>query len=59
MERPLVKYNVTQAKPLLQKLDDAVEPSGQFNQFEGKKSTYDFDKYTTKIDEAKITPEKA
>jgi PAB1-binding protein PBP1 len=37
----------------LEDLDDGT----YFDQFKGKKSTYDENMYTTKIDNAKITPD--
>jgi PAB1-binding protein PBP1 len=38
-------------------LEDFEDGCGTFDQFKGKRSTYDENLYTTKIDSAKVTPD--
>lgn len=62
----MVRYQISNdSKHELKRLEDTAIPGDNvpYNQFEenkkkfGTKSTYDFNKYTTVIDESKITEE--
>lgn len=62
----MVRYQISNdSKHELKRLEDTTTPGDNvpYNQFEenkkkfGTKSTYDFNKYTTVIDESKITEE--
>lgn len=58
-DRKLVKFTgAAQTSQPLKDLECATETTVEFDQFKGKKSSYDFTQYTTKIDKAKLTPEK-
>ena len=57
VERKLEKYDSGKSKKQqLSKLDDEVQDPN-FDQFQGKPSTFNFEKYSSKLDLQKLTPD--